>query len=256
MFTYLRQLAARLLHGGSPLPPFNPPTDPYAAVREPRPARPAGRSSAVAVEEPTPADAVNAVGRHRLIVLALLGTAALLATSNVRAGSDAQANEKPFVSGGKIDIQLSGGDYSIVPASDNRIRVTLTGDAGSTKVDLGTNGSQATVKVSNTPRNNFKATIEVPKVSDLTLHLTGGDLSIAGITGNKDVNATAGDLSVAVPDPNEYGSVELSVKAGDIDAHPFGGSKSGLLQTFTWSGKGKYMLHVRLGAGDLKINGR
>ena len=36
-------------------------------------------------------------------------------------------------------------------------------------------------------------------------------------------------------------------------ASPFGGSKSGLLQEFTWSGSGKYTLRAHLGAGNLVL---
>jgi len=241
MLDYLRRLAAAVMNRRRPFHPFNPPSDPYLAVREPRRRTPGGRSSSVAVEEPPPSSTVRAVGRNTALALALLIM-----------GTAASAQEKPFVSGGKIDVQLSGGDYNIVPAADNRIRVTLK-NGGATKVDVAATGSSATVKISNTPHNNFSATIEVPKVSDITLHLSGGDLTIAEITGNKDIDAYAGDVTISVGDPKQYASVDTAVKAGDLNAQPFGGSKSGLLQSFTWNGKGKYTLRVRLGAGDLEL---
>ena len=242
MLDYLRRLAAAVMHRRRPFHPFNPPSDPYLAVREPRRRTPGGRSSAVAVEEPPPSSHVRAVGKNAALALAFL----------IMGSTIANAQEKPFVSGGKIDIQLSGGDYDVVPAADNRIRVTLK-NGGATKVDISATGPSASVKISNTPSNNFSATIEVPKVSNLTLHLTGGDLKIADIAGNKDIDAYAGDVSISVGDPNQYASVDTAVKAGDLNARPFGGSKSGLLQSFTWSGKGKYTLRVRLGAGDLEL---
>jgi hypothetical protein len=242
MLDYLRRLAAAVMHRRRPFHPFNPPSDPYVGVREPRRPTPGGRSSAVAVEEPPPSSRVRAVGRNTAMVLAIVVVGAVIAS----------AQEKPFVSGGKIDVQLSGGDYNIVPAADNRIRVTLK-NGGATKVDISASGSSATVKISNTPSNMFSATIEVPKVSDISLHLSGGDLTIAEIAGNKDIDAYAGDVTIAVGDPKQYASVDTAVKAGDLKAQPFGGSKSGLLQSFTWNGKGKYTLRVRLGAGDLEL---
>jgi hypothetical protein len=186
------------------------------------------------------------------MVLAVLAAGGVIGGSSLLAQNPPAPTEKPFVSGGKIDIQLSGGEYDIQPAGDNRIRVTVR-NAGATRVDVATTGSTAAVKVSNTPHNNFSATIEVPKVSDLTVHLTGGDLRVAEITGNKDISATAGDVTITVGDPKQYASVDAAVKAGDLNAQPFGGSKSGLLQSFTWSGKGKYTLRARLGAGDLAL---
>jgi hypothetical protein len=59
-----------------------------------------------------------------------------------------------------------------------------------------------------------------------------------------------------VGDPNDYSSVDASVKAGDIDAGVFGQSKSGLLQRVTWSGPGKYTLRANLGAGDLVLRSK
>lgn len=164
--------------------------------------------------------------------------------------------EKPFAAGGKIDIQLEGGAYEVQPAADDRIRVTLSGNIGNAKVELAAEGTHAEVKVKDTPNNNFHATIEVPKTADLVIRLSGGDLLMAPITGNKDVEAYGGDIKIGVGDPNDYSSVDASVKAGDINAGVFGGSKSGLLQRFTWSGPGKYTLRASLGAGDLVLRSK
>jgi hypothetical protein len=163
--------------------------------------------------------------------------------------------EKPFAGGGKIDLHLDGGAYEIRPAADDRIRVTLSGNVGNAKVELAADGPHAEVKVKDTPRN-FRAAIDVPKVADLVVRFSGGDLVMAPITGNKDVESYGGDIKIGVGDPNDYSSVDASVKAGDIDAGVFGGSKSGLLQRFTWSGQGKYTLRANLGAGDLVLRSK
>jgi hypothetical protein len=251
MLDYLRRLAVSFLRRRSPFHPFNPPADPYAAVREPRPARPGGRSSAVALEEPPPTSTARAIGRSRTI--ALLVAAGLLVSQSIRAQALPPPSEKTFVSGGRIDLQLPGGEYQIKPAADNRIRVSLTRNPGSSKVDIATNANAGTVKITNSPTNNFSATIEVPKAADLTVRLSGGALTIAEITGSKDVESYGGDVTIAVGDPNQYSSVDAAVKVGDLRANPFGESKSGLLQSFRWSGKGKYTLRARLGAGDLVL---
>ena len=164
--------------------------------------------------------------------------------------------EKPFAAGGKIDIQLEGGGYEVQPAADDRIRVTLSGNIGNAKVELAAEGTHAEVKVKDTPNHNFHATIEVPKTADLVIRLSGGDLVMAPITGNKDVEAYGGDIKIGVGDANDYSSVDASVKAGDINAGVFGGSKSGLLQRFTWTGPGKYTLRASLGAGDLVLRSK
>lgn len=159
--------------------------------------------------------------------------------------------EKPFASGGKIHVELDGGSYAVRPAADGHIRVTFSGNVGKARAELTTNGAQAHVGINDTPSNNFQATIEVPNAADLVVRLSAGNLEIAAISGNKEIESTAGNVDIAVGDPNEYSSVDGSVKAGDIQAGVFGGSRSGLLQRFTWSGPGKYTLRASLGAGNL-----
>ena len=79
---------------------------------------------------------------------------------------------------------------------------------------------------------------------------------MAAITGNKNVERAGGNIKIAVGDPEDYSSVDASVKAGDIDASAFGGSRSGLLQHFTWTGHGKYKLTANLGAGNVVLSGK
>jgi len=162
--------------------------------------------------------------------------------------------EKTFVSGGRIELQLEAGAYDVKPSSDNMIRVRCSSPEGTrVKVTLNTNGTHADLRVSNTPHNNFHATIEVPAASDLTIRLTAGDLQIGAITGNKDIALRAGNLDVKITDPNDYAHVEASVNAGDVDASAFGGGASGLFRTFRWTGKGKYTIKARLMAGDVNL---
>ena len=159
--------------------------------------------------------------------------------------------EKPFAPGGRIDVELDGGNYAVRPAADDHIRITFSGNVGTARAELTATGAQALVRIKDTPSNNFQATIEVPNIADLVVRLSAGNLEIAAIPGNKEIQSTAGNVAIAVADPNEYSSVDGSVKAGDIQAAVFGGSRSGLLQRFTWSGKGKYTLRASLGAGNL-----
>jgi hypothetical protein len=161
--------------------------------------------------------------------------------------------DKSFVADGKINVDLDGGAYEIKTAADNHIRVAVSGSPGTAKVDVAVNGSSAEVKIKDTPHRNFHAIVEVPATADIVVRLSGGELKIDAITGNKDVESYAGNVQIAVGDANDYARVDASVKAGDIDARPFGGSKSGLMQEFTWSGSGKHTLRAHLGAGNLVL---
>lgn len=167
------------------------------------------------------------------------------------AAATAPVADKAFMSDGKIDVDLDGGAYEIKAARDNHIRVAASSSTAT--VDVTIDGSHAEVKIKNTPQPNFHAIVEVPAVADVVIRLSGGELKVDAITGNKDVDSYAGNVQIAVADPNQYARVDAAVKAGDIEAKPFGGSKSGLLQEFTWSGGGKYTLRVHLGAGNLVL---
>ena len=163
--------------------------------------------------------------------------------------------DKTFVTGGKVDIHLDAGDYEVRAASDNHVRVTMTGRTGNATVDVAVAGARADVTVKDTSHTNFKCVIEVPKVSDVAIRLSAGDLDVQEIAGSKDIESTAGDVRIVVGKSDDYGKVDASVKVGDLSPGPFGGSKKeGLIsQSVSWSGKGKYTLRASLGAGDLKL---
>jgi hypothetical protein len=162
--------------------------------------------------------------------------------------------EKDFVSGGKLDITLESGDYNIRASSDNHIHVRWNeASAKGVRVKLTTNGKSAELRVENTPHNNFHATIEVPALVDLRIRLTAGNLEIAGIKGDKDIEANAGNLNIAVGSSSDWDQVDASVTAGDLHAPAFQTASGGLFRSFKWKGPGKYRLHVHLTAGDVNL---
>ncbi len=161
--------------------------------------------------------------------------------------------DKPFAAAGSIEMQLDGGDYIIRASPDERIRVSFAGSTGTAAADLGTSGTHANLAIRDTPHSNFRAIVEVPATSDLTVHLSGGNLEVAPITGNKDIDSKAGNVGIAIPNSNDYGTVDAAVKVGDLNAGPFGNSGSGLSPHLKWSGSGKYALRASLGAGNLEL---
>ena len=165
--------------------------------------------------------------------------------------------EKLFVSAGRIEMQLGAGSYTIRPASDTHIRVTIGDGSPRARVALTANSTRATIAVTETPSTNFQATIEVPKTSDLIVRLSGGNLVLSGIMGNKDIDSVAGNAEISIGDANEYASMEATVKVGDLNVGAFTGAKTedsfGLLHRANWSGKGRYKLRANLGAGNLVL---
>jgi hypothetical protein len=188
----------------------------------------------------------------RHLIVAAVAAVGLSASALLYA--QGKVTEKPFVSGGRIELWLNAGDFDVKPAPDNRIRVTLTGDVGNTKVEVTANGSQGKAVLRDTPNNNFGAVIEVPKNAELMIRMNAGDLKVRGITGSKDVENKAGDVRIEVGTPADYASVDASVRIGDLSPGPFGDAKGSFLsKSVNWTGKGKYKLHATLWAGDLKL---
>ena len=190
-------------------------------------------------------------GRRALAVFVFVATMSLLQAQS------GNVTDRLFVSAGRIEMQLGGGSYTIRPATDTHIRVTLTGNIGRARVELTSNATGANLAVMDTPTNDFEATIEVPQTSNLFVRLSGGNLVVAPITGNKDIDSVAGTTEISVGNADEYASMEATVKAGDLNVGAFAGAKTsdsfGLLQRASWSGKGKYMLRVNVGTGNLVL---
>jgi hypothetical protein len=185
-----------------------------------------------------------------LVVLAAMG---LAACSRGPEQPQVVKADKPFAAAGAIEMQLESGDYIIRAATDERIRISFAGNTGSAAAELTANGAHANLAIKDTPHSNFRATIEVPATADLAVHLTAGNLEIGAIGGNKDIDSKAGNVGISIPNSNDYGTVDASVKIGNLDAGPFGDAGSGLSPHIKWSGTGKYGLHATLGAGNLEL---
>ena len=99
----------------------------------------------------------------------------------------------------------------------------------------------------------MKITVQVPRSSNLKVHIFAGAVEVKDIQGDKNIELGAGDLSIAVGNAADYSHVEASVTSGAIDARPFGESRGGLFRSFEKSGNGKYTLVVHVGAGDLTL---
>ena len=93
----------------------------------------------------------------------------------------------------------------------------------------------------------------MPGTADLVARLAGGDLDIAAVVGNKDIDLKAGDVTISAGPPNDYSIVDATVKVGDLDGGPFGSADGNLSHHLAWSGHGKYTLRANLGAGDLRL---
>ena len=154
-------------------------------------------------------------------------------------------------------MHIRSGALRVIGSDENKIRVNYSGKNASkisdVKVSLKTIGNNAELRVSGGPHNDFQIEIQVPKNSGLYLRMPAGELEVKDLTGDKDVEIHAGDMTLGVGKAEDYGHVDASVNAGDLDADPFGVSTGGLFRSFDKHGSGKYRLHAHVGAGDLTL---
>jgi hypothetical protein len=156
-----------------------------------------------------------------------------------------------------LRLHLRDGDFRIVGSDSNEITIHTDGKnrglAKRMQVQLKRSGNSLDIVFSHVPKNEFQVTIAVPRETNLYARMRAGDLSVNGIAGDKDLELLAGDLSIQVTDPAEYGPVDLSVRFGDVSGEQFGSPKGSIGNSLKRDGSGRYRLHAHVFAGDLLL---
>lgn len=165
--------------------------------------------------------------------------------------------EQQITAGKLFRIQLHAGDYEIVPGKDDLLVVTYgarsSGDLKRTRLEFDDKSNWNTLKITDPENSDFHARIEVPRHSDLQVRMGAGDLRVGEVEGSKDIELHVGDLNIAVPRPQDYSKVDVSVHIGDVSGSPFNIAKSGFFRHAKKLGPGKYRLHAHVGVGDLRL---
>jgi len=165
--------------------------------------------------------------------------------------------EADFPSGGQLRMHIRPGAIKIIGSDEKKIQVHYSGKNADhikhVKVSFKNSGDVGELSISGGPRNDFEIEVEIPKSCNLYLRVMAGDVEVAGVTGDKDVELSFGDLTVEVSKADDYARVDASVYSGDLEAEPFAISKGGLFRSFQKPGPGKYRLHAHVGAGELML---
>jgi hypothetical protein len=165
--------------------------------------------------------------------------------------------ERPLSANDRVTMDLVAGDYRITGSPANRVRIDWTvRDAESLpkfRVFTEERQKELTIVTRGPSNSHGRFTIQLPNQSDLYVRLTAGNIYIEDIRGNKDVRLRAGDMRVDVGRAEDYGIVDASLWAGDINALAFQTVKGGLFRSFEWSGTGRYRLRARLMAGNIYL---
>lgn len=157
----------------------------------------------------------------------------------------------------QLRLHVRSGEIMIVGADDSKITVDLAGK-NADKIQ-GVKGRLSVVKnvaelhLTGGPKSELQIIIHVPRNSDLMARVFAGDVSVQDVVGNKDVQLHAGQLTISLEKPEDYGRVDMSVGAGEVDAEVFGDSKGGLFRTVSRESSGKYRLHAHVDTGQLSV---
>ena len=185
--------------------------------------------------------------------------AVVLACLAAAATTSAQARtvERAFVDAGRVELDLSAGEYRIFASPDNAIRVTAyptdSRSADDTEVRVDVRGSRAAIEIDGPINDGVRVDIALPRRTNIVSSLTAGEFRLRDIEGSKDISARAGELDIQVGRTRDYGAVRAAVKIGGLRAPAFNVNTGGFFRSFNWSGAGPYDLRVSLLVGEVKL---
>jgi len=163
-------------------------------------------------------------------------------------------------SGGSLWFKLRGGDVHIARGADpNHIVVRYTPDPKKpeeekkVQVRSRVRGSQVQVEIQAPLSLSVDAEVKVPSPFGLEVHMTGGDLTVEGVEGDKNLQLFAGDLKVDAGALRTLGDAEVSVRVGDVSVPPIGEVHGWLGHTWKYQGSGAYRLYAHTTFGDANL---
>jgi hypothetical protein len=195
------------------------------------------------------------------LILGLPMAALIAAGQTTTTGYCDHAFKADFPAEHAIRMHLRSGDVQITGSDAERVTVSCelkdSSRAREVRITFKTAGKTAEsgyLRVTGGPTNDFRLLIQVPRNSNLLVRAPAGDLTVEGVTGDKDVELHAGNLVIAVGNAADYRRADASLMAGDLTAPAFDVEKGGLFRSFQKSNPdGKYLLHAHVAAGEITL---
>ncbi len=192
----------------------------------------------------------------RVIALTAIGLA--ISVIPGLASSHTQVFDSP--PGGSLWFRLRGGNLHITRGTDpQHIVVRYTPDPKKPQEEKNVqirsrlHGSQVRVEVNAPLSLSVDVEIEVPSPISLEVHMTGGDLTVEGVEGDKNLQLFAGDLKVDVGTLQNVRDAEVSVGVGDVSVPAIGEVHGWLGHTWKYQGNGQYRLYAHTSFGDVSL---
>jgi hypothetical protein len=186
----------------------------------------------------------------------LLATAvaALAQTS----GTCAAPIESTLHPGGSLDIESRSSSLQIAAGDQPEVRVTcVLEDSGAAKdVALALSGTDRdrSLRVRGGPASNVQIRVMVPRHANLKIRMPAGEVRVADVAGDLEIEVHAGEISVSGLDASQYWSARGSVDIGDLNATAFGVQKDGFFRNFEKiNNAGHYRLRVHVATGSISL---
>ena len=160
-----------------------------------------------------------------------------------------------------IDSRPAG--LQIVGTDSDQLHVSCTASGDETAADISlhfspsSNGGKLSIKGSEHPgHNGVQIKIEVPRRTNLAVHMFAGQVTVDGVKGDKDIDVGAGQITISSIRDGDYRSVDASVGIGQVQAQAYGVDKGGFFRSFKkQNSAGDYRLQAHVTTGQVSLLG-
>lgn len=187
-------------------------------------------------------------------------TLGCLSQSTVRCG---QTLDAPLRRGAELTIASVATEIEVVGTDQEMIHVSCRADdpniASDIRIQLSGSADHANLTITgdHLTHNNLHLRVEVPRKLDLALRMPAGDVKVEEIEGNKDIQLTAGQISISAAHAWDYKDVNASVDIGQVNAQVYGANKGGFFRAFRkQNNHGEYRLHAHVMTGQIDLLGK
>jgi hypothetical protein len=190
------------------------------------------------------------------LLLAVVVPATLLPAFSRTRGSCEDVFTTAFEPGRKIEMELRAGDIDVIGTAEPEVRVVCHLDepaaARDVSIEFDSTSHGGRLMIHGGPHKGFRVRIYIPENTALDADCAAGNVVVEGVTGDKDLQLRAGNLTIRGMKATEYARVDASVTAGNVTA---GEHRSGLFRSVKRNNSGgKYTLKAHVSAGNIEVH--
>ncbi|HTW49517.1 MAG TPA: hypothetical protein VMD92_16300 [Acidobacteriaceae bacterium] len=168
----------------------------------------------------------------------------------------------PLHANAALTIASSPAGLEVVGTDTDTLRVTCTtgdqerGREVHLRYSGGADGGKLSIDTSAPHHGDLEFRIEVPRRTNLRIHMGAGQVTVEEVSGDKAISLYAGQITISGSHGWDYRRIEASVDIGEVNAQAFGADKGGFFRTFTHkTDDGEYRLYAHVVTGQIDLVG-